>query len=215
MVASRKRRTEEHKLLIASLRILKAFVKACCRASPSASKVFWTGGGIATFPVSERTKRSLCKTFQARTRLCFDDSSSSSKSWIAFGVIAYEQGGIPGRYGLGPYVDFAHPLSAVSHKVPPKLSAISSVFKTDPISGLKSCDHTAVAQKRDSVAISISETHTRCLGQYQSAISAYFTNSTESTVCPSPLILTCALTLTSDQDPDLYTVAFVALKVHW
>ena len=67
--------------------------------------------------------------------------------------------------GLAPYVDFAHPLSAVSHKVLPKLSAISSVFKTDPISGFKSCDHTAVAQKRDSVAISISETHTRCLGQ--------------------------------------------------
>jgi hypothetical protein len=98
----------------------------------------------------------------------------------------------PDDMGLAPYVDFAHPLSAVSHKVPPKLSAISSVFKTDPISGFKSCDHTAVAQKRDSVAISISETHTRCLGQYQSAISAYFTNSTESTVCPSPLILTCA-----------------------
>jgi hypothetical protein len=34
--------------LIASLRILKAFVKACSRASPSASKVFWTGGGIAS-----------------------------------------------------------------------------------------------------------------------------------------------------------------------
>jgi hypothetical protein len=121
----------------------------------------------------------------------------------------------PDDMGLAPYVDFAHPLSAVSHKVPPKLSAISSVFKTDPISGFKSCDHTAVAQKRDSVAISISEKHTRCLGQYQSAISAYFTNSTESTVCPSPLILTCAPTWTSDQDPDLYTVAFVALKVHW
>jgi hypothetical protein len=51
-------------------------------------EVFWPGGGIATFPVSERTKRSLCKTFHARNRLCFDDSSSSSKSWIAFGVIA-------------------------------------------------------------------------------------------------------------------------------
>ena len=74
MVASRKRRTEEHKLLIASFRILKDFVKACSKASPSASKVFWAGGGIATFPVSERTKRSLCKTFQARNRLCFDDS---------------------------------------------------------------------------------------------------------------------------------------------
>jgi hypothetical protein len=70
MVASRKRRTEEHKLLIASLRILKDFVKACSKASPSASKVFWAGGGIATFPESERTKRSLCKTFQPRNRLC-------------------------------------------------------------------------------------------------------------------------------------------------
>ena len=63
----------------------------------------------------------------------------------------------PDDMGLAPYVDFAHPLSTVSYKVPPKLSAISSVFKTDPISGFKSCDHTAVAQKRDSVAISISE----------------------------------------------------------
>jgi len=38
-------------------------------------------------PVSERTKRSLWRTFQARNRLCFDASRSSSKSWIAFGVI--------------------------------------------------------------------------------------------------------------------------------
>src|SRR3984957_691670 len=87
MVASRKRRTDEHRLLIASLRILRDFVKACSRASPSASKVFWAGGGIATFPASERIKRSLCKAFQARNRLCFEASNSSSKSWIAFGVI--------------------------------------------------------------------------------------------------------------------------------
>jgi hypothetical protein len=32
----------------------------------------------------------------------------------------------PDDMGLAPYVDFAHPLSAVSHKVPPKLSAISN-----------------------------------------------------------------------------------------
>src|SRR6202040_3580761 len=56
-------------------------------ASPSASKVFWAGGGIVTFPASLRTERSLCKTFQARNRLCFDASNSSSRSWIAFGVI--------------------------------------------------------------------------------------------------------------------------------
>ena len=36
-MASRKRRTEEHKLLIASSRILKNFVKACSKISPSAS----------------------------------------------------------------------------------------------------------------------------------------------------------------------------------
>jgi hypothetical protein len=52
-----------------------------------ASKFFWAGGGITTFSVSERTKRILCKTFQVRNRLCFDASSSSSKSFIAFGVI--------------------------------------------------------------------------------------------------------------------------------
>jgi hypothetical protein len=69
MVASRKRRTEEHRLLIASSRIRKDFVKACSKISPSASNVFWAGGGIATFPFPERTNRSLCKTFQARNRL--------------------------------------------------------------------------------------------------------------------------------------------------
>ena len=72
MVASRKRRTEEHRLLIASLRIRKDFVKACFKISPSASNVFWAGGGMATFPVSERIARRRCKTFQARNRLCFD-----------------------------------------------------------------------------------------------------------------------------------------------
>jgi hypothetical protein len=87
MVASRNRRTEEHRLLIASFRIRKDFVKACSNASPSASNVLWTGDGIATFPTSERTNRSLCKTLQARNRLCFEASHSSSKSWIAFGVI--------------------------------------------------------------------------------------------------------------------------------
>jgi hypothetical protein len=90
MVASRKRRTEEHKLLIASLRCRRDFVKAYSKASPSASNLFWAGGGIVMFPASERTERSLCKTFQARARLCFDASSSSSKSWIAFGVIGME-----------------------------------------------------------------------------------------------------------------------------
>src|ERR1700726_175219 len=87
MVASRKRRTDEDRLLIASFRRCKVFVKACSKTSPSASKVFWAGGGIVTFPASERTKRTLCKAFQARNRLCFDASSSSSRSWIAFGVI--------------------------------------------------------------------------------------------------------------------------------
>jgi hypothetical protein len=45
------------------------------------------GDGMAASPRSERTDRSPCNTFQARNRLCFDASSSSSKSWIAFGVI--------------------------------------------------------------------------------------------------------------------------------
>jgi hypothetical protein len=80
MVASRKRRTEEHKLLIASFRKCKDFVRACSKTSPSASKVFWAGGRIVTFPASDRTERSLCKTFQARNRLCFDASNSSSKT---------------------------------------------------------------------------------------------------------------------------------------
>src|SRR5580693_2505630 len=68
-------------------RIESRFASSEDRLIPSASKVFWAGGGIATFPASERTERSLCKTFQARNRLCFDASNSSSKSWIAFGVI--------------------------------------------------------------------------------------------------------------------------------
>jgi hypothetical protein len=87
MVASRKRRTEEHKLLIASFRIRKDLDKACSKASPSASNVFWAGAGMEMFPASERIERSLCKTFQARNRLCFEDSNSSRRSWIAFGVI--------------------------------------------------------------------------------------------------------------------------------
>jgi hypothetical protein len=31
--------------------------------------------------------RGPCNRFQARNRLCFGDSNSSSKSWIAFGVV--------------------------------------------------------------------------------------------------------------------------------
>jgi hypothetical protein len=49
MVASRNRRIEEHSVLIASFRIRKDLVKACSKTSPSASNVFWAGGGIATF----------------------------------------------------------------------------------------------------------------------------------------------------------------------
>jgi hypothetical protein len=40
-----------------------------------------------TFPTLERTQRKRCKTFQARNWLCFDASNSSTRSWIAFGVI--------------------------------------------------------------------------------------------------------------------------------
>jgi hypothetical protein len=47
---------------------------------PSASKVFWAGGRIATFPSLGKNQPSRCKTFQARNRLCFDASSSSSRS---------------------------------------------------------------------------------------------------------------------------------------
>jgi hypothetical protein len=41
-------------------------------------KGLWGWGRNHNVPVSERTKRSLCKTFQARSRLCFDGSNSSS-----------------------------------------------------------------------------------------------------------------------------------------
>jgi hypothetical protein len=61
MLASRNRRTDEHRLLIASFRIRKDFVKACSKASPSASKVFWAGGGIVMFPASEDEVRLLEK----------------------------------------------------------------------------------------------------------------------------------------------------------
>src|ERR1700730_13009124 len=73
-------------------RIRKNIVRAFSKISPSASNVLCAGGGIATFPSSDRSNGSLCKTFQARNRLCFDASSSSSKSWIAFGVIDIGQG---------------------------------------------------------------------------------------------------------------------------
>jgi hypothetical protein len=63
------------------------FRQSMFQISPSASKALWAAGGMTTFPLSERTKRSLCSTFQARNRLCFEASSSSSKSWIALGVI--------------------------------------------------------------------------------------------------------------------------------
>ena len=49
MVESRKRRTEEHKLLMASFRIRKDFVRACSNASPSAAKVFWAVVGSQRF----------------------------------------------------------------------------------------------------------------------------------------------------------------------
>ena len=58
--------------MIASFRRRKDLVKAPSKASLSASNVFWAGGGIATFPLSERTVRILCRTFQARNRLCFE-----------------------------------------------------------------------------------------------------------------------------------------------
>jgi hypothetical protein len=43
--------------------------------------------GSRRFQPHLRTERSFCKTFQARKRLCFDASNSSSKSWIALGVV--------------------------------------------------------------------------------------------------------------------------------
>jgi len=67
MVASRNGRTEEHKLLMASFRIRKDFVNARVKDSPSASRVFWAGGGIAMFPSSERTERSLAKHYKHAT----------------------------------------------------------------------------------------------------------------------------------------------------
>src|ERR1700736_771299 len=48
-----------------ALRIRRDFVKACSKTSPSASKVFWAGGGMAMFPASERTERSLCIGMEA------------------------------------------------------------------------------------------------------------------------------------------------------
>jgi hypothetical protein len=84
---SRKRRTDEHRLLMASFRIRRDFVRAYSKISPSASNVFCAGGGIAVLPRSERRARIRWRTFNARIRLCFEASSSSSRSWIALGVI--------------------------------------------------------------------------------------------------------------------------------
>ncbi|MEA2544368.1 MAG: hypothetical protein QOH35_5734, partial [Acidobacteriaceae bacterium] len=49
-----KSRTDEHRLFITSLRIRKDFLKACSKASPSASKVFWAGGWIAHFQLQTK-----------------------------------------------------------------------------------------------------------------------------------------------------------------
>ena len=56
MVASRNRLTAERRLLMASLRIRRDFVKAYSKISPSASNVFWADGGIVVFPASVRTE---------------------------------------------------------------------------------------------------------------------------------------------------------------
>src|ERR1700680_845841 len=53
--APRKRRTEEHRLLIASFRLRKDFVRAFSKISPSASNVFCADGGIATFASSDKS----------------------------------------------------------------------------------------------------------------------------------------------------------------
>jgi hypothetical protein len=66
-----------HKLLIASFRTRKDLVKACSKTWPSASNVFWAGGAIVTFPHQGGV---FGETFQARDRLCFDASNSSSRS---------------------------------------------------------------------------------------------------------------------------------------
>src|SRR5271165_2435901 len=78
MVASRKRRTEVHRLLIASFRIWKDLVKVCSKISPSTSNVLCPGGGIGTFPSSDKSNRSRCNTFQARNQLCFEASVSAA-----------------------------------------------------------------------------------------------------------------------------------------
>jgi hypothetical protein len=53
---------------------------------PFRIKCLLSRGGIAVLPRSESSTRIRWRTFQARSRLCFDDSNSSSRSWIAFGV---------------------------------------------------------------------------------------------------------------------------------
>jgi hypothetical protein len=64
-----KRRTEEHRLLMASFRIRRDFVKASSTTSPSASKVFYAGGGIATFLSSKRTIEAAAKHPSAQPAL--------------------------------------------------------------------------------------------------------------------------------------------------
>jgi hypothetical protein len=61
--------------------------------APSESNVFWAGGGIVKFPISEGTKRILCKRFQVRNRLCFDDCGSSRKP------ARLRMRAVPTRYG--------------------------------------------------------------------------------------------------------------------
>jgi hypothetical protein len=85
-----KSRTDEHRLFITSLRIRKDFVKACSKASPSASKVLgrWLDRDISSF----RQNRS--KSLQDVPSVADHASSDGSISlrWFVYScrqIIAY------------------------------------------------------------------------------------------------------------------------------
>src|SRR5258708_314514 len=71
----------------AACRSRKQSTNASLRIVPSASKVFFDGDLSLVLPTFVRTDRNSWRIAQALKRDCFEFSSSSSRSWIALGVI--------------------------------------------------------------------------------------------------------------------------------
>jgi len=64
-----------------------AICPRCSKASPSASKVFWAGGGGSRCFRSRKEPSEVSANIPSAQPALLDASNSSSKSWIAFGAI--------------------------------------------------------------------------------------------------------------------------------